>query len=91
MFIAAEKRSGVFRPEKFLRVHTVSFPFLLDENRRTAKAYGVHRVIGLDAFNIARPATFIVAPNAVVRFVHVGANQLDRVPVDEILDGVRAA
>jgi peroxiredoxin len=91
VFIAAERRHGIFRPEKFLREHSISFPFLLDEDRRTAKAYGVHRVIGLDAFNIARPATFIVVPGAVVQFAHLGANQLDRVPVDEILNEVRAA
>jgi peroxiredoxin len=90
-FIAAEKRDGMFKPENYLREHPVSFPFLLDEARRTVKAYGVHQTFGFDGLNIARPATFIVGPDAILRFVHRGANQLDRTPVDEILGGVRAA
>ena len=33
LYVAAEKRTGVFHPEKFFAEHQVSFPFLLDEDR----------------------------------------------------------
>ncbi len=85
LYIAAEKRGGLFKPEKFLAEHPVSFPFLLDEDRRVTKAYGVYHRIGLDAYNIARPATIVVDRGGVIRFLHVGADQHDRVDFDKVL------
>lgn len=85
LFIAAEKRSGMFKPEKFLAAHPVPFPFLLDEDRQVTKAYGVYHRMGKDAFNIARPATFVVDRNGMVRFLYVGSNQADRAPMEEVL------
>ncbi len=87
-FIAAEKRTGFFKPEQYLREHPLSFPFLLDEDRAVTKAYGVYHRLGRDAYNIARPATFVVDPSGVVRYIHVGANQRDRAGLDEVLKAV---
>ncbi len=89
-FIAAEKREGLFKPAEYLAKHPISAPFLLDENRQVTKAYGVYHRIGLDAYNIARPATFVVAPDGVIRWIYVGQNQYDRSPADEMLKAVRA-
>jgi peroxiredoxin len=89
LYIAAEKRGGLFKPEKFLAEHPVSFPFLLDEDRRVTKEYGVYHRIGLDAYNIARPATMVVDPGSVVRFVYVGADQHDRAPMDKVLQALK--
>ncbi len=90
VYVAAEKRSGIFHPEKFLLEHPVSFPFLLDEDRRVTKAYGVYHRIGMDAYNIARPATFVVAANGEIRMIYVGIDQHDRMPVQAILEVLRA-
>ncbi len=93
VYIAAEKRHGVFRPEKFLSDHPISFPFLLDEDRRVTKAYGVYHGLGLDAVNIAHPATFVVDGGGVARLIYVGLDQRDRLPVDaiiEVLRGIRS-
>ena len=90
LFIAAEKRHGLFHPEKFLVQHPISFPFLLDEDRSVTKAYGIYHRLGKDAINIARPATFVVDRGGVVRFAYVGPNQHDRAPVDEVLKAVQA-
>ncbi len=90
-YIAAEKRAGFFKPAEFLATHPVSFPFLLDEDRQVTKAYGVYHRIGFDAYNIARPATFIIGRDRVVRWIYVGANQLDRAPVDLLMQAARAA
>ena len=85
LYIAAEKRGGLFKPEKFLAEQPVSFPFLLDEDRRVTKQYGVYHRIGLDAYNIARPATIVVDRAGVIRFVHVGEDQHDRVEFEKVL------
>lgn len=84
-YVAAEKRSGMFKPEKYLREHPISFPFLLDEDRKVTKAYGVYHRIGTDAFNIARPATFVVDPGGVIRFIHVGKDQHDRADINQVI------
>ncbi len=84
-YIAAEKRGGLFKPEKFLAEHPVSFPFLLDEDRKVTKEYGVYHRIGLDAYNIAHPATLLLDRSGVIRFIHVGANQHDRAELGEVL------
>ncbi len=88
-YIAAEKREGFFHPAEYLARNPISFPFLLDEDRQVTKAYGVYRRIGLDAFNIARTATFVVDREGVVRWMYVGQNQLDRAPVEEVLQAAR--
>ncbi len=88
-YVAAQKGGGLFKPEKFLAEHPISFPFLLDEDRRVTKAYGVYHRIGLDAYDIAHPATFVIAWDGVVRWNYVGQNQLDRSPVEEMLKAAR--
>ena len=85
LYVAAEKRGGMFKPEKFLAEHPVSFPFLLDEDRRVTKQYGIHQRLGTDAINIARPSTFVIDATGVIRFRHVGTNQTDRAPVDDVV------
>lgn len=91
VYMAAQKRGGMFAPEKFLNEHPQSFPFLLDEDRTITKSYGVYHGLGFDAFNIARPATFVVGRDGVIRYLHVGSSQIDRAPVEEVLDALKRA
>jgi peroxiredoxin len=88
-FVAAEKREGMHKPVKFLAQHPVSFPFLLDEDRNVTKAYGLYHRIGLDAFNIAHPATLVIDREAMVRYLYRGGHQLDRAPIEQVLDAAR--
>ena len=93
VFIAAEKREGFFKPTKHLRKHPASFPFLLDEDRKVTKAYGLYHRMGHDAYNIAHPATLVICRNSdgggIVRYVYRGDNQLDRAPLDEVLKALK--
>ncbi len=89
LFLAAEKRGGLFKPEQYLAEHPVSFPFLLDEDRKVTKAYGLYQRIGMDAFNIAHPATLVVDRGGVIRYLYVGANQHDRAPMEKVLEAVK--
>ena len=62
------------------------FPLLCDPDRKIVKAYGVWHPIGLDAFNTAHPAAFLIdAPNRRVRYAFVGRTQFERAPLDAIL------
>jgi peroxiredoxin len=88
-YIAAEKREGMFKPVEYLEKHPVSFPFLLDEDRRVTKAYGVYHRIGFDAFNIAHPATLVIDTGKMVRYAYRGDSQTDRAPVEQVLEVVR--
>jgi peroxiredoxin len=88
LFVAAEKREGMFKPERFFGKHPVSFPFLLNEDRSVTKAYGVYNRLALDAIHIAKPATFVVDQSGVVRFIYVGKNQLDRAPIEQVIEAV---
>jgi peroxiredoxin len=89
LFIAAEKRSGMFKPEKHFEKHPASFPFLLDEDRAVTRAYGVYHRLGKDAIHIARAATFVVASDGSIRYIYVGGGQTDRAPVEEVLQALR--
>jgi peroxiredoxin len=89
LFIAAEKRDGMFKPVKFLEKHPVSFPFLLDEDRTVTKAYGLYHWLATDAINIAHPATLVIDGDGTVRYIYRGENQADRAPMEQVLEAVR--
>jgi peroxiredoxin len=83
--IAAEKRNGMWEPEKYLQSHRLSLPFLLDEDREVIKAYGVFHRIGIDAWNVSHPATLVIDRDSRVRYIFKGSSQSDRAPMDEVL------
>jgi peroxiredoxin len=91
VFIAAQKLEGIWKPAKFLAKHPIANPYLLDEDRAVTKAYGVHHGFGKDAINIAHPATFVTGRDRIVRYIYLGANQLDRAPLDDLMDALRKA
>lgn len=90
VYIAAEKREGMFKPADSLAERPVSFPFLLDEDRSVTKAYGLYHRFGHDAFNIAHPANLVVDRHGIVRYIYRGDSQTDRAPVEQVMDAIRA-
>ena len=89
VFIAAEKRDGMFKPVKFLEKHPVAFPFLLDEDRAVTKAYGLYHRLAKDAINIAHPATLVIDGNGTVRYIYRGENQMDRAPIEQVVESIK--
>jgi peroxiredoxin len=87
-YVAAEKRGGMFKPEEYLQKNPLSFPFLLDEDRSVTKAYGLYHRIGVDAFNIAHPATLVIDSSKMIRYLYRGNNQLDRAPIEQVIEAV---
>jgi peroxiredoxin len=62
------------------------FPILCDEDRAVIKQYGVWHPIGIDAFNMARPASFLIEGQArAIRFMFVGSTQFERADLETIL------
>ncbi len=90
VYIAAEKRDGLWKPEKYLRENPVAFPFLLDEDRAVTKAYGLYHALSHEAFRIAHPATLVVNRAGMVRYIYRGDSQTDRAPMEEVFAVLRA-
>src|SRR5256885_16385462 len=61
------------------------FPILCDGDRRVIKAYGVWHPLGVDAFNSAHPASFLIDVTHVLRYSFVGSTQFQRAPMSAIL------
>lgn len=61
------------------------FPILCDGDRKVIKAYGVWHPLGIDAFNSAHPASFLIDAGRVLRYSFVGSTQFQRAPMSDIL------
>jgi peroxiredoxin len=74
-------------------VEEMGLPFnvLIDERRDTLRAYGVWHRIGIDAWNIARPAVFLVEQDASISWSFIGDNQREFPALDELLRAVARA
>ena len=89
VYIAAEKREGMWKPSRFLAKHPISVPFLLDEDRSVTKAYGLYHRLGKDAIHITHPATLVVDGRGTVQYIYRGDNQNDRAPIDQVIEAIR--
>jgi peroxiredoxin len=58
---------------------------LIDPRRDIVKAYGVWHRVGIDAWNIARPAAFLVDTDQRIAASWIGDHQREFPPVEEIL------
>ena len=89
--IAAQKIEGLFRGKEYVDQHHNPFPILFDETRRVTRAYGVYHRIAMDAYNIARPATFVVGKDAKISWIAISPNQNERPPIEDILAAIKSA
>ncbi len=64
------------------------FNILVDEPRDVLKAYGVWQRIGLDAWNLARPALFLIDRDSSIRYSFVAVSQEEFPAHDEILAAI---
>lgn len=79
------------RSEKVRRyIEDTGLPFniLIDDTRDVIKAYGVWHRVGIDAWNIARPALFLIGTDGVIRAVFVGDRQDEFPSHEEIMEAV---
>jgi peroxiredoxin len=82
------QRADVVR--RYIEESGLPFNILIDESREVLKAYGVWHRIGLDAWNISRPALFLIDTSGVVRYSYIGRTQVDFPAHDEIMEQIQA-
>ena len=70
---------------RYAETHDITFPLLTDKEREVIKSYGVYHWLGLDAYNIARPATFVLDKGLIIRFMYIGSHQFDLVKHEDIV------
>jgi methyl-accepting chemotaxis protein len=70
--IVAQQSAAVRR---YVEDNGLPFYILVDETREVTKAYGVWHRVGLDAWNIARPALFVIKATGTIQAIFVGESQ----------------
>ena len=70
--VVAQSSSVVRR---YIEETGLPFNILVDESREVLKAYGVWHRVGLDAWNIARPALFLIDPTGAIRYSFIADRQ----------------
>ena len=78
----AQNRDAVRR---YVEETGLPFDILIYERRDMARAYGVWHRLGLDAWNIARPAVFLVEQDGRISYSVISDNQRQYPSQDEIL------
>jgi peroxiredoxin len=74
------------RVRTYLEETGLPFNILVDESRAVLKAYGVWHAVGLTAWNIARPALFLIDRSGAIRYSFV-ADRQDEFPEHEEIMG----
>ena len=80
--VVAQSSSVVRR---YIEEAGLPFNILVDESRVVLKAYGVWHRLGLDAWNIARPALFLIDKAGAIRYSFIGERQDEFPSTEEIL------
>ena len=72
---------------RYIEETGLPFNILIDESRDVLKAYGVWHRVGSDAWNIARPALFLIDRTGAIRYSFIGDRQDEFPSHEEILGG----
>ena len=70
---------------RYIEETGLPFNILIDDSRDVLRAYGVWHRFGLDAWNIARPALFVVDRTGAIRYSFIGSSQHEFPSHEEIL------
>jgi peroxiredoxin len=74
------------RVRRYIEETGLPFDILIDQSREVLKAYGVWHAVGLDAWNIARPALFLIDRSGAIRYSFV-ADRQDEFPEHGVVFG----
>ena len=73
---------------RYIEDSGLPFNILVDDSRDTVKAYGVLHPVVFDAWNIARPALFLIDRQGVIRYSFVASSQFEFPSHDEIVQEI---
>ena len=79
--VVAQQSAAVRR---YVEDNGLPFHILIDSTRDVTKQYGVWHRLALDAWNIARPALFVIDRDGILRAIFVGETQEEFPSSDEI-------
>lgn len=85
--VLAQNREAVRR---YIEETGLPFDILIDEHRDVLRAYGVWHRVGLDAWNISRPAVFLIDQDGSIPYSFIGDNQRQFPTQPEILAAAEA-
>ncbi len=74
----------------FAERNGIMFPLLVDKDRSVIKSYGVYHWLSFEAYNIARPATFIIDKLGIIQYMYIGTHQFDLVDQSEVLECLKS-
>ena len=63
--------------KRYVEDQGLPFDLLIDDSRDVVKSYGVWHRVGFDAWNIAKPAVFLIDRGGVIRYVFVADYQTE--------------
>lgn len=75
--------------KRYVEDRQLPFDVLIDDSRDVLRAYDVWHRIGIDAWNIAKPALFLIDREGIVRYAFVAQWQHEFPGYEEILDVIR--
>ena len=85
VLVLAQRSEGVRR---YIEDSGLPFDVLIDESRRVSKAYGVWQRIGLDGWNIARPALFLIEPDRSIKYSFIARSQGEFPSHEDIMNAI---
>jgi methyl-accepting chemotaxis protein len=85
MAVVAQRSDAV---KRYIEETGLPFDILVDESREVLKAYGVWHRVGLDAWNIARPALFYIDRDRSIRYSFIADSQEEFPSHAEILGAI---
>ena len=85
MQVAAIVAQRSEKVRRFLDQTRLPFDVLVDDSRDTVKQYDVWHPVGIDAWNIARPALFLIDRDGVIRYSFVASSQSEFPTHEEII------
>jgi peroxiredoxin len=80
--ILAQKRKAI---REYLEENPYPLPVLADEKRQVSKDYGVYVKVNFESINIARPSTFVLDGEGIIRYIFVASIQTEYPPDGDIL------
>jgi alkyl hydroperoxide reductase subunit AhpC len=90
IFVAAQKIEGLFKGKEHVQKRKYPFPVVFDETREVTRSYGVHHAVGIDAYNIARRAIFVVGGEGKICWIAVSPHQREAPPVQDVLSAIES-
>ena len=86
MAVVAQRSEKV---KRYIEDTGLPFDILVDDSRETVRAYGVWHRVGFDAWNIARPALFLIDRGGIIRYAFVADVQTEFPEHEVIVEALR--